>query len=116
MAGKVRKCQPVNSAEVAHYLADLPSLYVGAEPVTRHRIVQALFERVGVLGPSEVWLFPSLEAEARGWAAAMSGEFRMELRKSGRGERDSPSLTQRPAGFVLINRTARDRAAAELTA
>jgi hypothetical protein len=40
-----------------------------------------------VLGPNEVWLYPSLEAEERGWAAAMSGEFRVKERKTGRGER-----------------------------
>jgi hypothetical protein len=32
--------------------------------------------QVKVLGPNEVWLCASLEAEARGRAAAMSGEFR----------------------------------------
>jgi hypothetical protein len=35
----------------------------------------------------------------------MSGEFRIQERKTGRGERDSPSRTQRPDGFLLINRT-----------
>lgn len=71
---------------VAESLADLQTLYADAEPVTKHRIVQALFEQVEVLGPSEVWLYPSVEAEARGWAAAMSGEFRVES-TNGRGER-----------------------------
>jgi hypothetical protein len=33
---------------------------------------------VEVLAPSEVWLYPTVEAEARGWAAAMAGEFRVE--------------------------------------
>ena len=41
-----------------------------------------------MLGPNEVWLYPSVEAEARGWAAAMSGAFRMELRQTGRVERN----------------------------
>jgi hypothetical protein len=40
-----------------------------------------------------------------GAGRAMSGEFRLEMRKTGRGERDSPSRTQRPDGFLLINRT-----------
>jgi len=65
-------------------------------PATQHRIVQALFEQVEVLGPNEVWLYPSIEAEARGWATAMGGEFWLEERKTGRGERGSPSRTQRP--------------------
>jgi hypothetical protein len=43
-------------------------------------------------------------------------ELHSKIGEFGRGERDSPSLTHRPGGFVLINRTARDRAAAELTA
>lgn len=71
--------------EVADALADLQSLLADAEPATQHRIVQALFEQVEGLGPNEVWLHPSVEAEARGWAAAMSGELRVEVRKSGRG-------------------------------
>ena len=62
--------------EVAESLADLQCLFADAEPATQHRIMQALFEQVEVLGPNEVWLYPSVEAEARGWAAAMSGEFR----------------------------------------
>jgi hypothetical protein len=77
----------VASRDIADSLADLQSVFGDAEPPTQHRIVQALFEQVEVLGPSEVWLYPSVEAEARGWAAAMSGEFRMEERKTGRGER-----------------------------
>lgn len=91
-SAKARLTPPVSPHDVAHYLADLPGLYAAAEPTTRHRIVQALFEQVEVLGPNEIWLYPSLEAEALGWAAAMSGEFRMELRKTGRGERVSASL------------------------
>lgn len=70
--------------EIADFLADLQSLFAGAEPATQHRVVQALFEQVEVLGPNHIWLYPSAEAEARGWAAAMSGEFRVEERKTGR--------------------------------
>ncbi len=79
--------RPVSAAEVVTDLGNLQALFANAEPATRHRIVQALFEQVEVLGPNEVWLYPSLEAEARGWAAAMSGEFQVEMRQSGRGER-----------------------------
>lgn len=73
--------------EVAQILADMAGLYTDATPQTQHRILQALFEQVEVLGSREVWLHPSLEAEERGWAAAMSGEFRVEVRQTGRGER-----------------------------
>jgi hypothetical protein len=84
----------VTTQGIAESLADLNTLYADAEPATQHRIVQALFEQVEVLGPSEVWLYPSVEAEARGWAAAMSGEFRVEERKTGRGERSSAHTIQ----------------------
>jgi hypothetical protein len=74
------------SGEIAASLRDLQSLFADAEPATQHRIVAALFEQVEVLGPSEVWFYPTVEAEARGWAAAMAGEFRVES-TNGRGER-----------------------------
>jgi hypothetical protein len=64
---------PATAQSVADSLADLQNLFADAEPLTRHRIVQALFEKMEVLGPDEVWLYPSVEAEARGWAAAMEG-------------------------------------------
>jgi len=48
---------------------------------------------VEVLGPNQVWLYPSLEAEARGWAAAMAGEFEVEVRKTGRGERSRTDMS-----------------------
>ena len=63
--------------------------------------MQALFEQVEVLGPNEVWLYPSVEAEARGWAAAISGEFRVEERKTGRGERICPGTTDLPITMRL---------------
>ena len=51
-----------------------------------------------------VWLYPSVEAEARGWAAARRGEFRMEERKTGRGERSGPD-TLRVKVRIAANRT-----------
>ncbi len=64
---------PVAAQDVAESLSDLQSLFADAEPLTRHRIVQALFEKMEVLGPNEIWLYASVEAEARGWAGAMHG-------------------------------------------
>jgi len=49
-----------------------------------------LFEKVRY---SAETLYPSVEAEARGWGAAMTGEFGVEERKTGRGERTQPSGT-----------------------
>ncbi|HSV92137.1 MAG TPA: hypothetical protein VLH81_03635 [Desulfobacterales bacterium] len=86
--------------QVAESLADLASLLSDAEPATQQRIVQALFEQVEVLGPNEVWLYPRVEAEARGWAAAMSGEFRIEI-KNGRRERGGPATTDLPITMRL---------------
>jgi len=50
----------------------------------------------------------------RGWAAAMTGESRVEVRKSGRGERDSPALTQRSLSFLMLNATPRPPVPLEL--
>ena len=44
-------------------------------------------------GPSKVWPEPSVEAKARGWAAATTGEFRPEVRELGRGKRRQTSTT-----------------------
>jgi DNA invertase Pin-like site-specific DNA recombinase len=84
---RVASSTAITPSEVAVALGDLRAVFDAAEPGTQHRIVQALFEQVEVLGPNEVWLYPSVEAEARGWATAMSGEFQVEIRQSGRGER-----------------------------
>jgi hypothetical protein len=43
--------------------------------------------RVEVLGPNQLWLIPSAEAEARGPGPLFAGEFRVNVRQSGRGER-----------------------------
>jgi hypothetical protein len=73
--------------EVVASLSDLARLFIDAEPKTQQRIAQALFEEIEVLAPNQVWVYPSPEAESRGWAAAMAGEFEVEVRKTGRGER-----------------------------
>jgi len=100
--------EPESALTVAEVLADLRGMYDDAEPETKHRIAQALFDKAEVLGPTEVWLHPSIEAEERGWAAAMSGEFRVELRQTGRGERARASLTQRSPRFLMVNCTSRE--------
>jgi hypothetical protein len=72
---------------VAEALTDLQLLFQRSQIGTQKRIAQALFEHVEVLGPARVWLYPSDEAVALGWATAMTGEFTAPLRQSGRGER-----------------------------
>jgi ubiquinone biosynthesis protein UbiJ len=44
----------VSALEVEEYLADVPALYDAAEPLTQKRILQALFERIEVLGPNQL--------------------------------------------------------------
>ena len=73
--------------EIAAHLADLRRLFGQADTSTQQRIAKALFEQVEVLGPTQVWLHPSEEAVAQGWATAMSGEFTAGIRRNGRGER-----------------------------
>jgi hypothetical protein len=89
----------VSACEVVEYLADLPQLYDDAEPETQKRILQSLIERVEVLGPDQLWIYPTDEAEARGLAAAFAGEFRTKVRQTGRGERAS---TDTPSPILLI--------------
>jgi hypothetical protein len=48
-----------------------------------------------------VWLYARVEAGARGWAAAMTDECRVEVRKTGRGERDSPATNDLPITMRL---------------
>jgi len=79
----------VSAHEVAEYLADLPGLYDDAEPATKKRILQSLVAKVEVLGPRQLWLHPSAEAEARGPGPLFTGEFRTKVRQTGRGERSS---------------------------
>ncbi len=86
-AAKVADPLAVNAREVEEYLADLPALYDAAEPLTQKRILQALFERIEVLGPNQLWLVASAEAEMRGLAPAFTGEFRTKVSQTGRGER-----------------------------
>jgi hypothetical protein len=49
---------------------------------------------VEVLGPLLVWVQPSEEAEAQGWASAMHPEFEREVRSYGRGERSRTDTSQ----------------------
>jgi hypothetical protein len=77
----------VSAHEVAEYLADLLALYDDAEPGTQKRILQSLFAKVEVLGPGQLWIHPSDEAEARGLGPLFAGEFRTKVGQTGRGER-----------------------------
>ncbi len=96
--------------EVEEYLADPPGLYDSAEPSTQKRILQALFERVEVLGPNQLWLVPSAEAEARGLGPLFTGAFRTKVRQSGRGEEGlAPSIPTSVSTSSGSCRIGRDR-------
>ena len=43
----------------------------------------------------------SVELKTRSWAATMTGAFRVEVRKTGRGERDSPATNDLPITMRL---------------
>ena len=79
----------IPARDVVAALSDMTKLFLTAMPSTRQRIVRALLEKVEVSGASEMWMFPSQEAIARGWAAAFAGEFRCSISQYGRGERSS---------------------------
>jgi hypothetical protein len=71
--------------------------------------VEALFERIDVLGISSVEITPTPEADACGWSDAFGEPVALSVKvKTGRGERDSASLTQQSLRFMMINRTPRE--------
>jgi len=105
------------AAEAREYLESLPNLWAKTSDAGRHAIAEAVFERIDVLGVTDYTFTLTAQAKARGWDAAFgAGVVRTKEGRSGRGERDSPSLTQRPGGFLLINRTARQSDASVQTA
>jgi cellulase/cellobiase CelA1 len=93
----------------------LDLLFTDANPATQGVIAPRLFSRVEVRGSSHFWLYPSGEAVARGWAAGMNGEFRVELREFGRGERYQAG-TNDVVQTVRSARGPRDRHAGALRA
>jgi hypothetical protein len=53
------------------------------------------------LAASGIGFTRALRAENRGWAAAMTGELRVEVRKTGRGERARASGTRQIRGCAV---------------
>ena len=87
---------------------DMHLLYADAEPDTKRRLARALFDAVEVLGP-RIWLVPSAEAMANGWAITMEGDFQYTMEsRYGRGERARPSANRQIRGcrvsFVMPRR------------
>ena len=67
--------------EVRRYLEDLPTWWADAEPDDRRALATTLFERIRVLGISQVKLEPSREALDHGLAEAFGPD---EVEWSGR--------------------------------
>ena len=99
--------------KIVDYLRSLPTLWRDSGPDGRQAITGAIFARTEVLGFQRLEYELTDDAVELGLDAALPAvlELKAKVGGFGRGERDSPSLTQRPAGFVLINRTARNVAA-----
>ena len=70
------------------WLQDLPALWQAAEPSGRRLLVEAVFERIDVLGISSVEITPTPEADACGWSDAFGEPVALSVKvKTGRGER-----------------------------
>ena len=100
----------VEPSEALAWLRDLPALWAAADDSGRRLLTEAIFEKVEVLGVQSVTIHPTPEAGAHGWSDAFGTlpplpSAGRASRTDGRGERDSPSRTQRPGPFLLINRT-----------
>jgi hypothetical protein len=105
-AAVVRPSRTPTAAEARTYLESLPNLWAKTSAVGRHAIAEAVFERIDVLGGTDYTFTLTAHAKAHGWDAAFgAGDQSISIGQSGRGERDSPSRTQRPGPFLLINRT-----------
>jgi hypothetical protein len=76
----------------------------------RQTITTAIFARTDVLGFERMEYELTSDAIALGLDAALPAvfELRDQIREFGRGERDSPSLTQRSLSFLLVNATPRE--------
>lgn len=132
-AAVARPSRIPTAAEARAYLESLPELWANTSDAGRKAIAEAVFERIDVLGANDFTFTLSAAARARGWDAAFgpgvvraeadgqssrvnkpdtsSGADLLSVKegRSGRGERDSPSLTQvrtRPV-LKLVNRTRR---------
>jgi DNA invertase Pin-like site-specific DNA recombinase len=77
------------TAEQANeWLRDLPALWAHAAPDGQRLLVEAIFERIDVLGLVSADITPTPEAESRGWSIAFGDPVVLGAKvKTGRGER-----------------------------
>jgi len=93
--------------EIVDYLRSLPALWADSGPSGRQALVGAIFARTDVLGFERLEYELTPDAIELGLDAALPAVFELgsQIGGFGRGERGSPSRTQRPGPFLLINRT-----------
>jgi len=103
--------------EIVDYLRSLPTLWADSGADSRQALVMAIFARLDVLGFQRLEYELTPDAIDIGLDAALPPilELNRQIGGFGRGERDSPSLTQQSVTFLLVNRTP-PREAAERTA
>jgi hypothetical protein len=109
--------QRLTPPEIVDYLRSLPTLWEDSGPDSRQALVTSIFARLDVLGFQRLEYELTPDAIDLGLDAALPPvlELNRQIDGFGRGERDSPSLTQQSVTFLLVNRT-RPREAALRTA
>ena len=88
-------------APPAVWLRDPPSLWAAADDSGRRLLTEALFKKVEVLGVESVTIYPTPEADARGWSEAFGPTPQRipvemgagAIGTDGRGERSSASTS-----------------------
>jgi hypothetical protein len=105
--------QRLTPVQIVDYLRSLPSLWADSGPDSRQALVMAIFARLDVLGFQRLEYELTPDAIDLGLHAALPPilELNRQIVEFGRGERDSPSLTQQSVTFLLVNRTPPRKAA-----
>jgi hypothetical protein len=103
----VRRLTPL---EIVDYTRSLPWLWADACPDGRQAMVVAIFAKLDVLGFRRLEYELTPDAIDLGLDAALPHviELESQIDEFGRGERDSPSLTQRSLSFLMVNATPRE--------
>jgi DNA invertase Pin-like site-specific DNA recombinase len=105
-------------AEIVEYARSLPTLWADAGPEGRQALVTAIFSGLDVLGFQQLEYSLSEDAIDLGLDATLPPviDLGSKIAEFGRGERDSPFLTQARPPLRLINRTQRREMAVAVSA